>query len=151
MGTLTFTEDVGASGSLAHPGDYISHSISPYSSPFSVAGGGSSVSVTYSPTPVIFPLQYIDYVTPSGSVSRINGVNAFDLLPPPVASPHVVKMQEDTKSSFSFTLTVNSISYETNEEGGVSSTNYTTVHSLVVLPNYSTSRDLLKTAVNARR
>lgn len=148
---LETLEDVGASGTGSYPGIYISHSISPYSRPFSVSIGGGTVTVTYNVDFEIFPLQYVDYVNTAGSLVRIPGINAMDLLPDPSAAPHLAKMREDTKSSVTFTITIQSYSVEDDGEGNSYTVNYTMSHTMIINANYNTNRDKVVSAVNARR
>lgn len=102
-------EDVGATGTGTIDGDYLSHSISgplsdPSLGPFSVSAGGSSVTVTYIPDPTLFPLQYVEYVDPSGEVIRIDGNDALSRIPE--SAEHISKMREDFKDLLRWTLTV---------------------------------------------
>jgi hypothetical protein len=159
---LSTKEGQAASGNGTFPGTYVSHSLSPkirppLDDPFTVSPGGGSITVTYTPDPFIFPLQYIDYVNSSGEVVRINGADAWDRVPPPAESPQIVKMQEATGDVFEYTVTVTSEEEVAGEEGsggeGVGSTyiTYTTVFQIEIYADYDVSKETLKAAIDARR
>ena len=145
------TEDVAASGTEAIPGDYTGHAFGPkirppFDDPFTISGGGGSVTVTYNPDPLVFPLQYVEYTNPAGEVVRVNGVDAWDRVPGPTEAVNIVTMREDTKDKVEYTITV--FSQEFTEEGVQS---YTTTFQAKVYANYNPSKDLLLAAVDARR
>jgi hypothetical protein len=145
------TEDVGASGTQSIPGTYVSHSFGPkirppLDDPFTISGGGGSVTATYNPDPLVFPLQYVEYINPAGGTVRVNGVDAWTRVPGPSEAVHIVKMREDTKDKVEYTLTV--ISQEYTEDGLQT---YSTTFQAKVYANYDPSKGLLTAAVDARR
>ena len=145
------TEDVGASGTESIPGDYTGHTFGPkirppLDDPFTISGGGGSVTATYNPDPLGFPLQYVEYTNTAGEVVRVTGVDAWDRVPGPSEAVNIVTMQEDTKDKIDYTLTV--FSQEVTEEGVQS---YTTTFQAIVYANYNPSKELLLAAVDARR
>lgn len=154
---LSTKEGQAASGTGSFPGVYVSHSLSPKirppsDDPFSVSPGGSSVAVTYNPDPFIFPLQYIDYATPDGSIVRINGVDAWDRVPPVSQSPQIIKMQEATGDVVDYTLTVISIEEVAGEEGASSTfITHSTTFQMEIYADYDVSKALLIAAIDARR
>jgi hypothetical protein len=148
---LAAIENVSSSGSASFPGTYTGHVITPYDRPFSVSAAGGTITVTYNVDFSVFPLQYVDYITPAGNLTRIQGIDAIENLPSPIQSPEIIKMREDTKSVVDFILTVFSIGTETDEEGNSSTTEFSTSYSIIITANYDTNRDRLIAEVNARR
>lgn len=154
---LSTKEGVSASGSGSFPGNYVSHTLSPKirppsDDPFNIAGGGSSITVTYTPDPFIFPMQYIDYLSNSGEVIRINGVDAWDRVPPPAESPQIIKMQEATGDVVDYFVTVTSIEEVAGEEGaGSTYITHTTTFQMEIFADYDISKAQLVAAVDARR
>jgi hypothetical protein len=154
---LSTKEGIAATGSGSFPGNYVSHALSPKirppsDDPFSIVGGGSSITVTYTPDPFIFPLQYIDYANNSGEIVRINGVDAWDRVPPPSQSPQIIKMQEATGDVVDYFVTVTSIEEVAGEEGaGSTFITHSTTFQLEIFADYDISKDILIAAVDARR
>jgi hypothetical protein len=154
---LSTKEGAAASGTGSFPGVYVSHTLSPKirppsDDPFSISPGGSSITVTYNPDPFIFPLQYIDYADVTGSIVRISGVDAWDRVPPPSQSPHIVKMQEATGDVVDYFVTVTSIEEIAGEEGaGSTFITHSTTFQLEIFADYDISKDILIAAVDARR
>jgi len=150
---LSTKETVSASGTGSIPGDYVSHTVSPSTSAISASGGGGTVTATYTVNPLIFPLQYVEYVSPEGGVVRVSGNDAWSRVPGPSTAPHIVKMREDTKDLVNYTLTV--ISKETipaEEEGGESTEIiHSTQFTVTIFAHYDARKALITAAVNARR
>lgn len=162
---LRTTEDVGASGTGTIDGDYLSHSISgpfldPLNSPFLVSGGGSTVTVTYIPDPLLFPLQFVEYVNAERNVVRVDGNDAWNNVPPPSISKHISKMREDTKDLQTWTLVVQGEKTipgdpDPDAEPDAEPPPSTVVpvsasFTIVILANYNISKALLSAAVAAR-
>ena len=158
---LRTTEDVGASGSASLDGDYLSHSLSgPPRQPFSVSGSGSTVTVTYNPDPLLFPLQYVEFVNDAGNVVRVNGNDAWDNVPGPSIANHISKMREDTKDLLTWTLSVQGEKTVPGDPDPDAEPDappppptvvpFSASFTIVILANYNISKALLSAAVAAR-
>lgn len=152
---LSVIETDTGTGTGSYPGQYLdSYSWSPewIHGPYTVAG--NSVSVTHTPDKLVFPLQFVKHLDPSGAVITVPGVDAMEDLPGPASAPHVVHMQEDYRDGRIFTLTVYSHDLTTVTDGEGNSytyrTDYVTSFTVQIIANYTTNRDLLLAAVAAR-